>query len=540
MHSSISTFSLNVKRLLLLLFSFTLFTFIANAQIDTMWTKTFGGTGNEVVGLTINTNLGSPAASIDTVGNFVYIATASASADMDITSPKGGNDLWVVKLTRNGDLIWQKSIGGTDFDRASKVLSLQNGGCVVVGRTISTDNDASDNHGMTDAIVVEFDADGNVIQKRCVGGSDDDFLYDILLSADGNYVLCGESLSTNGDLAGVGAGLSWIIKLNSTNLSTMWSHTYQSPNTGVDALSNLYRIVALNDGSGYVATGYTTPNFNDFNLDNIYIQKIDLAGNQMWEKQLGSTTTGDYAAAIVDAGNGEFYITAGLSSANGADVTSGYNGGASDYWLLKFNASGTKLWDKNYGGTDWEFAFDMKKDASGNLYLAGFTRSTNLDASRASYGGIDYFVIKTNGDGDTIYTARCGGSANDVAMGLALFNEDDFMLCGKSASPDGGCVHGAMGEQDLWVVRYTNPSASLYTLQQGKPIAFPNPTNRFITIENSAENQPVYLFSATGSCITSLMAVDGTVDLGSYSAGYYLLRGTNSEGATFTLPIQLN
>lgn len=422
-----------------------------HAQLDTVWTKVLGGSLNEVNGLTLPNNLGSPGASISHDGNFIFAVTSSLSNDKDLKINYGGEDIWVLKLNLQGDTIWTQTFGGADFERAYKVLALNDGGCVIAGSTQSNSNDFINSKGNSDGYLLRLDSNGNIVWFKRYGGSDADYLYDVILTSDGNFLAVGESISSNDDLAGTGAGQSWIIKINANNGNRIWSKTYQGPDSNSqDYLDNFFRVIELSDGSGFIAAGYTSPNFNDPYADDIHYEKIDYNGNVIWSKKIGSITGGEAIGNIVDAGNGEFYLVGRLMGTG--SIVSNYYGGNGDVWIVKCNAQGNVLWNKNYGGTNWEFAFDAKKDSVGNLYIGAFTRSIDNDAAGVSYGLQDYWILKTDTSGNILWKYRCGGSANEAILGIEVLNINSVVVIGRSFSNDGFLPFNH-GGSDLWIVR---------------------------------------------------------------------------------------
>ncbi len=466
------------------------------AQLDTVWTQVLGGTQNETNGLTLPNNLGSPGASISRYGNFIFVASSSLSNDGDLMFNYGDEDIWVIKLNLQGDTIWAKSFGGSGFERTYKILALSDGGCVLVGSTQSNSNDFIGSKGNSDGFLLRLDENGNKVGFNRYGGSEADYLYDVILTTDGNFLCVGESISSNGDLTGTGAGISWIIKVNVSNGNLIWSKTYRGPDSSsVDYLDNFFKVIELSDGSGFIAAGYTTPNYNDFNADDIHYEKIDNNGNVIWSKKIGSTNGGDAIGNIIDAGNGEFYLVGRLMGTGPA--VSNYYGGNGDVWLIKCNDQGIPLWNKNFGGTNWEFAFDAKKDSLNNLYIGGFTRSTDNDASGISFGLQDYWILKTDSSGNVLWKYRCGGSANEIILGIEVLNVNSIVAIGRTFSND-GMVKLNNGGSDLWIVRVDsmdNTTAS-FSKQNDNDILF------------YALNQQTYQISPTQEIINKIQVID--------------------------------
>jgi hypothetical protein len=144
----------------------------------------------------------------------------SYSNDGDVSGNHGGNgDAWIVKLNSIGEIQWQKCLGGSNLDIAGAIQPTSDDGYVMAGYTHSNDGDVSGNHGGNDdAWVVKLNSTGEIQWQKCLGGSGDDQAFDIQPTADGGYIMVGQSSSNDGDVSGNhgGNGDAWIVKLNST------------------------------------------------------------------------------------------------------------------------------------------------------------------------------------------------------------------------------------------------------------------------------------------------------------------------------------
>jgi hypothetical protein len=195
---------MKLKSLTLLFISFHYLIFCQNPMIE--WEKCFGGSSNDNANSIITTN----------DGGYIF-SGLSGSNNGDITSFNGGSsDYWIVKLDSIGNLIWQKSIGGTSTDVCWSIKSTLDGGYVLAGRTMSNDVNVSGNHGSSDCWIVKLDAQGIIIWQKCFGGSSIECAYDIISCSDGGYVFTGYTASNNGDIAGNHGGNDLlVVKLNS-------------------------------------------------------------------------------------------------------------------------------------------------------------------------------------------------------------------------------------------------------------------------------------------------------------------------------------
>lgn len=259
----------------------------SKTQTNITWSKNLGGSGDEAPELTLTNLFGAPGACMDVQTSGVLVAAFTFSSDVMVGGNSGNEDVWIMKLTHSGDTLWSSRLGGSDFERPSAVLSLPDGICVLVGRTLSSDGPFSGNHGAYDSFAFRFNSAGGVVWKKLYGSSSSDYLFDVILASDGTLVMCGESISVDGDLAGSGAGLAWLLKVEMATGAVVLSKSYVGPNGALpDALENFYRIIELSDGSCYLAAGYTVANFNNINGDDFYYHKVSPTGQSMWSKKI--------------------------------------------------------------------------------------------------------------------------------------------------------------------------------------------------------------------------------------------------------------
>jgi hypothetical protein len=168
-----------------------------------IWEKNFGGTQiDEAHGIVKTTD-----------NNFIIVGN-TRSDDTDISANFGDSDLWLVKIDESGNLIWEKSMGGASFDTASNI-SKSNNGYLISGSSRSENGFISTNYGQNDALVVNIDENGEVLWLKTIGGSEFDFAYDVTQLNDGSIIAVGETTSNNFDLTGNnGFTDALIIKLN--------------------------------------------------------------------------------------------------------------------------------------------------------------------------------------------------------------------------------------------------------------------------------------------------------------------------------------
>ena len=167
------------------------------------WEKSLGGNG------------GDEATSVDqTIDDCYIVAGFTQSNDSNVTGNHGGADYWVVKLNSTGTIQWQKCLGGSSYDFANSVERTIDGGCIVAGESYSNDSDVTGNNGSVDYWIVKLDSTGTIQWQKCLGGNGYDLAQSIQTTADGGYIVAGESKSDNGDVTMNHGGMDyWVVKL---------------------------------------------------------------------------------------------------------------------------------------------------------------------------------------------------------------------------------------------------------------------------------------------------------------------------------------
>ena len=154
------------------------------------WKRYFGGSNNDRSYNVMQTN----------DGGFVIIG-ASESDDFDITDSRGSYDYWAVKLSAQGDLAWTRSFGGSEIDIAYDIATTLDGNFLIVGDARSNDQDVSTNYGNADVWLIEIDPQGNLVWEKSLGGSMFDSAKDLLPMNDNLYCVTGSSRSNDVDVA---------------------------------------------------------------------------------------------------------------------------------------------------------------------------------------------------------------------------------------------------------------------------------------------------------------------------------------------------
>ena len=308
-----------------------------------VWDKTFGGAKSDVANAIQQTFDG---------GYIVAGYTESFG--------NGGTDVWVIKLDKDGNKVWDKTFGGEKGDIANSIQQTSDGGYIVAGYTESFGN------GGADAWVIRLDKDGNKLWDKTFGGEKGDVANSIQQTSDGGYIVAGYTESF-----GNGGADAWVIKLDKDG-NKVWDKTFGG--LADDVASSILQIT---DG-GFIIAGYMV--FPFLGMD-VWVIRLDKDGNMVWNKTFGGTKA-DNARSIQQTKDGGF-VVAGFSESFGK--------GTLDAWVIKLDKDGNKEWDKTFGGKDWDVAKSIQQTKDGGYIIAGFTESFGA-------GGRDGWVIKLEKD----------------------------------------------------------------------------------------------------------------------------------------------
>ena len=188
--------------------------------------------------------------------------------------------------------------------------------------------------------------------------------------------------------------------------------------------------VAVDTSGNVYVTGYTTGeldgNTNAGGYD-IFLVKYNVAGIKQWTRQFGSSGN-DFSTSVAVDASGNVYV--GGYTFGSLD---GYtNAGDYDIFLVKYNAAGTKQWTRQFGTATGDEGGHVAVDTSGNVYVTGWTLG-GLDGN-TNKGGSDIFLVKYNSAGTKQWTKQFGGMYSEDGDGIAVDTSGNIYISGSSAS----------------------------------------------------------------------------------------------------------
>ena len=416
--------------------------FNALAQIPEIdWQNTYGGSSWDI-----------PWAIMQTPSDSGYIvAGVTESTDGDILENAGIYDYWVVKLDSLGEIIWQKTYGGSSIDECEDIISTGDGGYLLVGYTYSDDGDISYSHGSVDYWIIKINSSGELEWEKTYGGSKGDFGQKAIMLPSGNFVIIGNSQSSDGDISMHHEGFDtpediWIIEINSFG-DLIWEHSYGSSN-----VENARDIIL--DMDAMVVTGYTYGG-SDGDIESsdgasdYWVFKINLFGDIIWESTFGGDDY-DYGASIGQLQNGE-YIVCGTTSSTDGDIID-FHGGYSDAFIVIIDSLGNLKNSFCYGGSNYDSSYDLKIVDDNSILISGTSSSIDGDLTENN-GDADFWIIMVDSSGLIKWQKSLGGTLDEYAICLSLTQQlNSYAVAGRTHSSDVDLDFNH-GNYDFWVVK---------------------------------------------------------------------------------------
>jgi tetratricopeptide (TPR) repeat protein len=255
---------------------------------NTLWEKTFGGKSNDYGYSLIKTTYN---------GYMVAGYTSSKGA--------GKEDAWIIKLNNQGTKLWDRTYGGTGYDRFSSIFQTED------GRYVASGCSNSKSRGGHDAWVMKLSGQGYKVWDKLYGGSNDDWAFSIIQNKNKDYVFTGFT-----DLVKTSYYNFLIVKLNGSG------YKIKENNFGGNKDERAYSIIQTQDG-GYAIAGWTKS--KGAGKSDGWVVKLDSEGRLIWDKTFGGTKN-DKLLSIIQTSDGN-YVLAGYTESKGL--------GGTDAWIIK-------------------------------------------------------------------------------------------------------------------------------------------------------------------------------------------------------------
>jgi hypothetical protein len=370
---------------------------------------------------------------------------------------------------------WQKAYGGNDYERLYKILNTTDGGYVMIGTSYSgfSGDKTSQNFGLLDFWVIKTTSLGGIEWQKNLGGNDDEDLPRIIQTSDGGYLIGGETKSSiSGNITEASSSWEdyWVLKLDQFG-NIQWQNTL-----GTGGSDYLRSIIECNDGGYLLAGSSVGPISSDKSENNVgevygvpfvnmrdyWVVKIDNIGNKIWDNTIGSKMI-DAIAFTLNGTNGG-YLAGGYS--NGV-VSADFNAasyGDYDCWLVKLDEQGNIIWQKTIGGSLLEDPTSAIVTSDGG-YLIGMSSKSNISGNKTENckGDQDYWVVKIDALGNIQWDKTLGGNGGEYLRSLSEDTSHNFYVGGFSDSTiSGDKTQNSKGGYDFWIVKVDNSGNVLW------------------------------------------------------------------------------
>lgn len=506
-----------MKKILLLttcLFSFA----ILNAQVPAFSSvKQMGGSGNERGQFITLDNTGN----VYTTGSFQGTIDFDPNAGVVNLTSNGGDDIFISKIDASGNLLWAKSMGDTLNEYGYSIGVDASGNVYTTGHfsgTVDFDGTAGttilSSNGNEDIFVTKYDASGNFVWAKNIGGSTSDFGRAMAVDANGNVFLTGyfdgtSDFDPNGgtiNLTSTGLYDIFVAKLD-VNGNYSWAKnlggsTFDVGNSIVlDASGNIYTTGYFGSTADF-DPGTGTVNLTSTGANDIFISKLDGAGNFVWAKNMGGTSNDIGFSIAIDA-SGDIYSTGTFGGSAdldpGAASFSLTSNGSNDIYVSKISAAGNFIWAKSFGGSTADYVYGITTDPSGNVYTTGYFQGTvDFDPgvgtnSITTTGNYDIFISKINGSGNYTWAINLGGTARDYAYSLAVDPSGNIYTTGwfegtADFDPGSATVNlNSAGAFDIYILKiFQSPIGLKENTIRNNISVYPNPTSEILNVVSTS------------------------------------------------------
>lgn len=380
---------MSYKKILYLIYLLTIYNLGPTIAQSYEWARQIGGTYDQY----------SYSLALDDSGNVYTTGFMNGTVDFDpgidsfFISANVYDDLYINKLDESGNFVWAKSFAGSLSEEGKSIAVDHAGFIYTIGNFYGSidfdsvsDTDNFSTKGNYDIVILKLDKEGNFIWAKQIGGIGEDIGNCITVDDSSNIYITGYFNGT------------------------------------VDFDPGLGEFYQISEGES-----------------DIFVCKIDSAGNLVWAKSFGGLY-GDRGYSI-SISNNEYLYTTGrfygiVDFDPSVDTTNLISAGNSDIFINKLDISGNFIWAKRMGGTEMDEARSVQIDSSGNVYTTGFFFETaDFDPgpdnySLISYGKDDAFISKLDSNGNYIWAKQFGGVSINGGISLDIDNSGNVYTTG--------------------------------------------------------------------------------------------------------------
>lgn len=309
-------------------------------------------------------------------------------------------------------LVWQRTYGDKRIDAARDIAVMERNEFAVVARTRSQGTRGDENIWL-----LRVNGRGDLRWQRSYGGTDHQWVTGVRRMPDGGLVLVGAS----GKKRAIQAA-AWVIRTDSDG-KVVWQRRF-----GGEKADGATGVVVLADGGLAVSGSISSKGSGNFDG---WLIRLDRNGRLLWDRTYGGPDE-DTIFAISAMADGGFAMA-------GSTVSHGEGGG--DGWLLRVDDEGAELWNKTYGGADYDVLNSITTAVDGGLVAAGHTRSKGPPGGGA-------WLLKLDAKGNLVWERVMGGPGMSLANKVIALDDGGIVMVGLAKPSE------AKGGEEAWITRY--------------------------------------------------------------------------------------
>ncbi|MBP9082931.1 MAG: T9SS type A sorting domain-containing protein [Bacteroidia bacterium] len=540
-----------------------------------VWAKAMGGTKSDY----------SASVAVDAAGNVYTIGYYLGTADFNPgpgtanLTAAGRSDIYISKLDAAGNFVWAKSIGGNGWDDGAGIAVDALGNIILTGHfsgTADFDPGAGTANltaaGDYDIFICKLDAAGNYLWAESIGNNNGDYSWDVVADAMNNIYITGQFFGTldfnpgpgTSNMTSAGGNDFFICKLDVAG-NFLWAKSLGGLNPDVSYSIDVDINCNVYTTGGFKGTVDFDPGASAFNLstagsEDVFILKLDSMGNFVWARSFGGNNFDSANALSVDfAGNiytiGTFEGTADFNPGPGVSTIT--SSGFTDVFICKIDVAGNFVWAKTLSGMNYEDAFAVNTDNTGNVVFSGcFSSLVDFDPGIGTFnltpsGAQDIFISMLDNTGNFLWAKALQGN-NNIGCGISILVDGGnniyttgFFSSTVDFNPDGASFNiSSAGNEDVFIhkMNYVNTPLPIELISfDGKE----NGSENILKWTTGSEINNDYftvLRSKNGVDFESIGSVDGSgnststmnyyfVDEQPYNGyNYYQLQQTDFDG----------
>lgn len=477
------------------------------SQIDMemLWQECHGGSNFDYASDIIQTE------------NGYLIYGETRSIDGEISNNHGERDIWIVSIDSIGNIMWESCYGGSNDEFPNNIIKTDNSNYYFGAATASDDgNVQSGNHGGYDRWIVKINEEGEIIWEKCFGGSRTEYGGNLKLLSNGNILSYAATFSNDGDVP-VNYGFLdvWLM------IITPDGEILQSEVYGNIGQNNVFDIVETRDGGFFMASkaqeaeGMVQGDFHGWT--DVWVVKLDSNLNILWQKLYGGSQLDYGFRGVLELNDG--YLFLAKTNSNDFDVT-GFHGVSgqdeTDIWAVRIDTIGNIIWQKCFGGYDWESSGTLHQTEDGGFVIFGETQSNNGDVSgnNSWQGNSDIWMVKINAEGELQWQECYGGYGNErLSKGVIHKSDHNWIVAGRASNISYDVDCNLHGYEDYWIFEIKDTTVGIPQTNANQQLkVYPCPANNYVVFENpvtarsrSTKQSPLLTITNTlGQQITQL------------------------------------